>query len=476
MLTEIPVIGQRIGPCDSSAVALALAGSGTGVVIAVDREVIKRVETAVVIGVVLHTEGRAELQVLDELELCIDVAREGGILALVAVAHHHHAVRVAVGIEPRAVGRVVIGTAIHAVVAVDRCQWRGAEGRAQRVVVLVADVESTLLIIDKGDLFADLQKFVDDIVLRVDTEVVTAVVRHIFAADDTFLIHISQARSIVSFAVTACDAEGVALSSGIALEHLIDPVGVVDLSCCRICDTPGGHIAVCVFLCVILRPVISLSSRIDVLLVHDGHVLLGIEHIDLVDGVLPTAIAVEADRGTAVLATLGGDEHNAVGRLSTVDGCRGCVLQNIDALDISRVERSDVAAHTIYNIKRRGGTGGADTTDVDFQSLTRLSRLRDDGHTRGLTLQGLQRIGGVELGHIVALDLKGSAGDELFLLYTVADDHDIVERVGLFGKLNGEVVACHLHFLLHKTNVGDEKRLTVIGLQGEVSVEIRHST
>ncbi len=91
-------------------------------------------------------------------------------------------------------------------------------------------------------------------------------------------------------------------------------------------------------------------------------------------------------------------------------------------------------------------------------------------------MQCLQRIGGVELGHVVALDLKGGAGDEFFLLHTVADDHDIVERVGLFGKLNGKVVACHLHFLLHKTNVGDEKRLTVIGLQGEVSVEIRHST
>ena len=91
-------------------------------------------------------------------------------------------------------------------------------------------------------------------------------------------------------------------------------------------------------------------------------------------------------------------------------------------------------------------------------------------------MQGLQRIGGVEFGHIVALDLKGSAGDELFLLYAIADDYDIVERVGLFGKLNGEVVACHLHFLLHKANVGDEKRLTVIGLQGEMSVEIRHST
>ena len=161
------------------------------------------------------------------------------------------------------------------------------------------------------------------------------------------------------------------------------------------------------------------------------------------DGFLPTLVSIEADHGTAVLTALRGNEHHTVGRLRTIDGGRGSVLQHVDALDVGRIERSDVATDAVYNIKRRRGTGGADTTDVDLESLTGLSRLR---------------------------------GDELFLLHAIADDHDIVERVGLFGKLNGKVVACHLHFLLHKTNVGYEKCLTVIGLQGEMSVEIRHST
>ena len=262
----------------------------------------------------------------------------------------------------------------------------------------------------------------------------------------------------------------------VVLEHLVHPVGVVDLSGRRVCDAPRGDVAVGVFLRIVALPVVGLAAGVDILLVHDGHILLGIEHLHLVDGFLPTLVSVEADHGTAVLTALRGDEHHAVGRLRTIDGGRGSVLQHVDALDVGRIERSDVAADAVYNIKRRRGTGGADTTDIDLESLTGLSRLRDDGHAGGLPLQCLQRIGGVELGHVVALDLKGGAGDEFFLLHTVADDHDIVERVGLFGKLNGKVVACHLHFLLHKTNVGDEKRLTVIGLQGEVSVEIRHST
>ena len=131
MLAKRPVVGQGVGPSDAKTVALALAGRRARVVVAVDREMIERVETAVVVGVVLHAERRAELQILDELELSEDIARKGGVLRLVDVADHHHAVRVAVGIVPRAVGGVVVGTAIYAVVAVDRCQWRGAEGGAQ---------------------------------------------------------------------------------------------------------------------------------------------------------------------------------------------------------------------------------------------------------------------------------------------------------------------------------------------------------
>ena len=120
-------------------------------------------------------------------------------------------------------------------------------------------------------------------------------------------------------------------------------------------------------------------------LVDNLHILLGIQrsHVVGVD-ILPTQIAVERhiDVAGASLSFLGGDEDDTVRGTGTVDGAGGCILQNVDALDVVWRKVVDIGTrHTIDHIKRGVGTSGTHTTDGDLVALTRLSGVHDDVHT-----------------------------------------------------------------------------------------------
>ena len=148
MLAQVPGVGKGIGPRNAPAVALALADSGTGVVVTVNGEMIKRLETTIVVAIVFHTEGRTEMQVLDKLEVSISIGCQRDVLRLVIVIDHHQSVRVAVSIVPRTVGGIVVRQPIKSIVTVDRCQRRSSESGTQRVVVLIADKHAAFLVID----------------------------------------------------------------------------------------------------------------------------------------------------------------------------------------------------------------------------------------------------------------------------------------------------------------------------------------
>ncbi len=67
---------------------------------------------------------------------------------------------------------------------------------------------------------------------------------------------------------------------------------------------------------------------------------------------LPAKISVKGNFGLALTALACSDEHHTVGCLRTIDGCRGCVLEHIDALDVGGIERRDVSAYTVNQIER----------------------------------------------------------------------------------------------------------------------------
>ena len=116
------------------------------------------------------------------------------------------------------------------------------------------------------------------------------------------------------------------------------------------------------------RSVKGQAAVVDAGLVHYYHIFGGIENLFLAPGVLPAIAAVICDGCLAFLTILCSDEYYTVCSTGTVDCCRGCVFQNLDRFDISRVQIVDTAVyrHTVYYKQRVGVVDGADTADFDL--------------------------------------------------------------------------------------------------------------
>ena len=158
-------------------------------------------------------------------------------------------------------------------------------------------------------------------------------------------------------------------------------------------------------------------------------ILLRVQHLRNDGRVLPADIAVVADLDIAFLALLGGHQDDAVRGSGAIDSRRCRILQDVDALDVGRVERADVAAgHTVNDIERLVRADGTHASDVHIESVTGLTGVGDDAHTGRRRLQGSKRTGAVELHDVITLDLDGRTGNQLFLLDAVTDDNDIFEE------------------------------------------------
>ncbi len=107
----------------------------------------------------------------------------------------------------------------------------------------------------------------------------------------------------------------MALCLSVLLEHLVHPVGIIILSRRRIGDTPCRDMTIGIDSRLVTVPVVSSVPGVDVLLIQDRHILLRVEHVDLMDGILPAYEPIVADDGASLLAALGGDEHDTIGRL-----------------------------------------------------------------------------------------------------------------------------------------------------------------
>ena len=198
-------------------------------------------------------------------------------------------------------------------------------------------------------------------------------------------------------------------------------------------------------------------GRIVVCLVHNHHVLLGVQHVCCLCHVLHAEVAVKRNHCLAFLALLGGHQYYTIGSLRTVDGSRRGILQDIDALDIGRVQVGDIAAHTIDKVQWFCITYGTQTTDAHLESLTRLAGSRGDVYTRCLSLHGLQGVGGVQFGNLVTFHLDGSARHQFFLLHAVTYNHYFVQHLVVFRQhhVDGRSAA-HLDGLRYKANVRED--------------------
>ena len=97
----------------------------------------------------------------------------------------------------------------------------------------------------------------------------------------------------------------------------------------------------------------------------------------------------------AGLGLLGGDKHNAAGRLATVDRCSG-VLEEVHALDVGGVDKAEVVDafvfHTVNNNERSRGVFRHCATEAHIPAFVAGSgRVTCDDNTRHLALESLHR-------------------------------------------------------------------------------------
>ena len=178
----------------------------------------------------------------------------------------------------------------------------------------------------------------------------------------------------------------------------------------------------------------------------------------------------------AFLALLCGDKDDTVGRAGSIDGSGGGILQNLDALDVVRVDEVDAAGrHTIHYIKRVRIVDCSDTSDSDLRSSVRRSGSLGDEHSGGHTLEHIVNPGlGLDL-EVIGGDAGDGGGDNALFLNAVTDHDRLFD--GLCVRNEG-----HLHVLRGRKllrNIADERELedgTLRDIDLEVTVGIGHST
>ena len=69
-----------------------------------------------------------------------------------------------------------------------------------------------------------------------------------------------------------------------------------------------------------------------------SHILVGIEHVELLVGCFETDVAVVRDMELRTLSLLGGHHNHTRSTLRAVGRCLGCILEDGEALDVGRID------------------------------------------------------------------------------------------------------------------------------------------
>ena len=141
------------------------------------------------------------------------------------------------------------------------------------------------------------------------------------------------------------------------------------------------------------------TAVIDACLVHDDHIFLGIEDFLLSPGILPSITAVVVEGGLSLDAVTGSHQDHTVGGTGAIDGCGGRILQDFHRLDVIGVQVVDatVDRHSVHDEERVGIVNGADTTNFDLGTGTRLAGCLSNLYTRYFAFDGIVDSGGAHL-------------------------------------------------------------------------------
>ena len=312
----------------------------------------------------------------------------------------------------------------------------------------------------------------------------------ILSVDGTLVREVTEGHIGLELVGTSGSGDGVLVGDG-RLEDQAHPVGGLDVVAVPGAAGPALHD---------VAPGIRVATAVEDLVVvvlgrsAGARIVLGIQvvvsrttPVDVLAGGHPGALVLDdlvgegagvADMHLALGTLLGGHEDDTVGAAGTVDGGRGGVLQDLDGLDILRVEVLDRAAHhrnAVHDIqRRRGGGEGALTADIHGTDFTR-ALVGADIHTGGAALQGFEDVVGRTLGQLLGADGNHGARHIALLHRTVTDGHGLFEEQAVILQGDGHVGG-RVHPFGNVADAGDLEGRAGSDAEFEVTVDVRDHT
>ena len=300
--------------------------------------------------------------------------------------------------------------------------------------------------------------------LRVVTEFLHRVVLHV-----TALVDVTDVQEVVHPVGTAADVRvETGLGSELLEHHTIVVVVAVEIL---------AHLLDLLVVLLVagqaeqrvleLRDQIVAELRI-VAVVHEGlvaqlHVLPGVGALGLDHERGHGLVERQGEARLALLAAAGLDQDDTVRTADTVEGGRGGVLQDGEALDLVHVHRTHSVRstlHTIHDDQRALAVGGGGTTQVHGRTIT--SRLTTTalhgGKTRDTTGERVVQTSGRRLAEFLRSHRGDSGGNRRLLLGTEGHHDGVFEKLIVSSQSDGEVrTRARLDALGRKTDAGDNE-------------------
>ena len=234
----------------------------------------------------------------------------------------------------------------------------------------------------------------------------------------------------------------------------------------------------------------------------DGHLVLGVHDVELGVHRLQTdrIFSVVSDAAGAGATLLGRDDDNAGHGARTVDGGRGTVLEDIEALDIVGVQTGDGGRDqgigvtgaqvfrvdidnvfhddTVHDPQRLGGTvDGGRTTDADLRSGTERTGNVLDGDTGHAAFQGTRNIRDTADLGVFGVQFDGRTGKQTPVDLGHTRDDRLFQHLRIRIQDNAEVVL-HRNSLILEAHEGCNEVLGALGnlVQDKVTVQVCHGS
>ena len=226
--------------------------------------------------------------------------------------------------------------------------------------------------------------------------------------------------------------------------------------------------------------VLEVAVRLVALLPLVVRVVIGVEHLGHLRHLLPAVGCAKVHLGLSLASALRGDNDDTVGATCAVDGGRRSILEHVDALNLRGSDVAD-ARHREAVDDVEGGVvlreGAAATYAYLHVGVGRAFR-GGDVHAGELAGQCLGDVRHRDVGEVLRLHGRDGPGEVAFLHRAVADDHDLVECLGIFLQRHVQRLfgILHTHLARAIPDVGKDKGCSRLHARElEVAVKVGHS-